>query len=164
MIQGREQFSAIGTLSVREPGWVSVAIGAVTGGLIGGGALGGLALLAGLAIAPGVIAGIAGFFALVLLMGFGLSAGSPVSTPHLMSVVISLGHAILFGAFGFAVLMPEMAAPVVASVAQLPFLSGLSEGGSQLLTVGPIFLLSLVAYSVLAPVSLMIFRYISFRK
>ncbi|MGV6819007.1 MAG: hypothetical protein ACWA5T_00750 [Parvularcula sp.] len=149
----------------RNPRWLAVGAGATGGAMAGGASLGGVALLAGIGLSPVAIAALSGFFLSTQLAGLGLSRGKSFATGPMIASALSVGHTFLLVAFGLAALMPDLAlALLVPTVGAGVFSLFPGSEGSVLLTFGPLFLGTMAGYSVLAPVSLIIFRYIAFRK
>lgn len=149
----------------RFPRWLAVGAGATGGAMAGGASLGGVALLAGIGLSPVGIAAISGFFLSTQLVGLGLSRREGFATGPLIASALSVGHTVLLVAFGLAALLPERAISLLTPMVGARVFSLVpGSEGSVLLTFGPLFLGAMAAYSVLAPVSLIIFRYIAFRK
>lgn len=151
-------------LALRQPGWLAAGAGATSGAMVAGAAIAAPALAIGVAFSPLLPVGAAGFFLVTHVAGLALAGKEKVSSTSWMAGAMSLGHALLLVAFIFAAFQPGVMRGALSPVVGERIFTLFGTEGNFIFTFGPIFLSSMLAFSILAPVSLMIFRYIAFRK
>ena len=151
-------------LESRGPAWASFPLGAGLSSAATVGLPAGVLALIGAALSPLAI-GVAGgfvFFCLasaLLVCPPGRRTGS-----HLFATMFGIGHTLLLGMLGLAHFIPGANAIAVSILEGIPLLPVglLLEGG--LGAIAPLFLLAFVTFSVLAPVALVMFRYLVLRR
>ena len=154
--------NAVGnSLRSRGPGWLAVPAGLVAAGAFGGAVLGAVALLLKIALPPPVLFGAAGFFGAALGLAALLSPRRQYTAAQLFSTFMGVGHCLLMASFAYAMLTPQGLVWASTAHAMLPTLPFMHANGDPLMVVGPVYITVFTLFSVFAPFSLIIFRYIS---
>lgn len=152
------------TLALRQPGWLSAGAGAMTAAMAGGAGVAVPMLVAGLALTPLLPVASAGLVLVAQVGGLALTRRSDLSFASWVSTAMSLGHAILFAGLILAAFQPDLVKQALAPVVGMHIFTLFGEDSSFILTFGPAYLAAMLAFSVFAPLSLIIFRYVAFRK
>lgn len=169
VMAGQKRVDHLGLLDSRGPGWLSWPLGYVISA--------GVMACAGYAAATYLHSGIAsgmilpaalvigGFFGLTLILGTLLCPAKERSFSTLLATQMSVGHALLLVAFVAASFWP-VASPYGLMIMQaLPIPpQWIPENASLAIQIGPAYIVALTVFSVFAPVSLILFRYVSLSK
>lgn len=151
-------------LQARGPAWLSYPVGsAVSSGATAGLPAAGL-FFSGQQV-PLLFVGIVGGFMFICLTA-GLLVFTPErrTGPNLFAGVFSVGHTLLLGLLAAAYFLPggrELAASLITKV---PFLAALPVLPGSIAAVAPLYLTAFVAFSVLAPLAIILFRYLALNR
>lgn len=146
-------------LRLRGPAWLIAPLGVLAASGVGGAVIAFVGALAfSLPLVP-LFAGGVGVLAVVLASGLLLVDRAERSTPALLSVVLSVGHAAMFVAFLAAAVTPSAVALSGQWTQAVGLAIELGPTPSPFLVVGQIYIAAFTVYSVIAPLSLILFRY-----
>jgi hypothetical protein len=150
-------------LAGRGPTWITMPMGLTAGAAAGGAVVGGVLLALGLPLAPVVPIGLAGLFGIAILGSVMFCPKADWSLSRLLATGLSVGHAILF-----ALLLASWALPVPAVVDRLldPLTTAIPQlaSFSGMAAIGTLYIAVFTVFSLFAPVSLIVFRYLSLTK
>lgn len=151
-------------LRPRRPAVLALGGGLLLGAGASAGGTAGLLAIAGVGLMPTACAVVTGFVGLCMALGYALAPAGQRTGSQILGLSLSLGHALIFCALCVAVTVPAVRAAVAPWNAKVPFAEFLAAAPMIVSDLAALYVAAFTSFSLLAPLSLIIFRYTALRK
>ncbi|MEM9234778.1 MAG: hypothetical protein AAGA69_11160 [Pseudomonadota bacterium] len=148
-------------LQSRGPAWLSFSLGTLVSSAASAGIPAALLFFVGQGLSMVAVAAAGGFLLFCLLVSLLVCAPDRRTGSALFAGFFGVGHTLLLGFLLAALFVPGGQALVASTLAQIPLLSALPVASGAMGAAAPLYLLAFVTFSALAPIALLIFRYLA---
>lgn len=148
-------------LEARGPAWLSFSLGPVIASAASAGLPAAILPLLGQSLSVIAVASTGGFLFICLSLALMICTSEHRTGSNLFACLFGIGHTFLIGLLAAAYFIPGGREISASLLNEVPFIAELPIATGMIGAVAPLFLLAFVTYSVLAPVSFLLLRYLA---